>query len=142
MTRRPWRITEWWAKALFIGVAVLLVWVVESVALTAGAPAELALLASIVPSHAAVIVGARVFRVRDESSASRPWWQFTGRHRWSFVVAGGAGAVLIVYVITAAVSEFSLAEDVISFTAWGLIAAVYLNSGVRLRKRTTVELHP
>ena len=56
-------------------------------------------------------------------------------------MAGGASAVLIVYLITAAVSEFSLVEDVISFTAWALIAAVYLNSGVRLHRRLMVEPH-
>ena len=134
MSWRPWRITAWWAKALFVAIGLLAGWPVEVVLLAVGSSAELGLSVGIFVTLVFLIVGARVFRVAGESAEPRPWWQFTGRHRWSLGVATAVGGVLVVYLITAPVSEYSLAEDVISFTAWLLVGVAYLNSGVRLRR--------
>lgn len=135
MQLRPWRITAWWVKTLFVGIAVLVLWPLDSVPRWIALPVELVAFLSVAVAWVSIAIGARVFRVRGESSAPRPWWQFTGRPRLSFVVGWACVAVMAVYVITAPGSEYTLGEDVISFLAYAVIGAAYFTSGVRLRRR-------
>lgn len=138
MQLRPWRITAWWAKAIFLLIWILVGVPIELALLAIGAEAAVALLPALLVSLLMVGLGARVFRVQDEDLLEpRPWWQFTGRARLSFVVGWLSVAVLVVYLITAPVSEFTLGEDVISFVFWAVISVAYLNSGIRLRQRET-----
>jgi hypothetical protein len=132
---RPWRITAWWVKTLFVVTAVVVLWPLDAVLRWISLPVELVAFLSVVVSWIAILIGARVFRVRGESAEPRPWWQFTGRPRLSFVVGWACIAVMAVYVITAPESELTLGEDVISFLAYAVIGAAYFTSGVRLRRR-------
>jgi hypothetical protein len=134
VTWKPWRITTWWVKASFVAIGVLVGWPIEALLLLAGSSGEVALAAALASSLPFLVVGARIFRVPGESTAPRPWWQFTGRYRLSFGVAVLSAVVLVMYLVTAPVSQFSVAEDAISFAAWLLLGALYLNSGIRLRR--------
>jgi hypothetical protein len=132
---RPWRITAWWVKTLFVVIAVLVLWPLDAALRWIALPVELVAFLSVAVALVAILIGARVFRVRGESGAPRPWWQFTGRPRLSFVVGWACVAVMAVYGITAPESEFTLGADVISFLAYAVIGAAYFASGVRLRRR-------
>ncbi len=138
MQLRPWRITAWWVKALFVVIAVLVLWPLDVALRWIALPVELVAFFSVAASWLSIDIGARVLRVRGESSAPRPWWQFTGRPRLSFVVGWACVAVMAVYVITAPESEYTLGEDVIEFLAYAVIGAAYFTSGVRLRRRGDV----
>ncbi len=135
MQLRPWRITAWWVKTLYVAIVLLVSWPLDFLLRWIALPVELVALFSFAMVMVAIVIGARVFRVRGESTVPRPWWQFTGRPRLSFVVGWACVAAMAVYVITAPESEFTLGEDVISFLAYAVIGAAYFTSGVRLRRR-------
>jgi hypothetical protein len=71
--RSPWRIAAWWLKTLFVVIAVLVLWPLDSFLRWMALPVELVAFLSVVVSLVAIVVGARVFRVRGESNEPRPW---------------------------------------------------------------------
>jgi hypothetical protein len=89
-----------------------------------------------------VLLATRVFRVREETNAPRPWWRATGRPLAGFVI----GALFAVAVISLCANAYGFetdrklrlysGEDVFDAVSAVLAAALavyYFTSSIRLR---------
>jgi hypothetical protein len=88
-----------------------------------------------------LLVGVRVFRGQGEEIAPpRAWWRASGRPTASFVLAGVVAAVSATRLVGALVNDPDFATGPPEFgsgLAFGVFAlALYLNSGIRLRRQT------
>ena len=140
--RKPWRLTEFSQKTLYIviGEAVsgllffgLRTWVLS---VSSWPYALMAFVCSI----GYVLLGVRIFRGYHEPVAEpRPWWRWTGRPKAGFWLGALHGLALL-----GAVQEFwpldghtpDLAVGILNCAQSGILAFGYLNSSFRLR------LHP
>jgi hypothetical protein len=104
-------------------------------------------LANTAVTLAGILLGARVFRGRDEPvTPRRPWWQMTARPLLSRVLGiiflMTVISTLIVYVLAAqgdaralhSLRHSTIADDVINGLLLAAIAILYLNSAARLGK--------
>lgn len=88
----------------------------------------------------AIILGARIFRARNEDPVPpRPWWQLTGRPKAGFVIAG---FILGGWLLSSAraVAELQLVDwpaFVVGSVVNVTIAAFYIRSSVLLRRRAS-----
>ncbi|NEM91527.1 hypothetical protein [Galbitalea soli] len=142
---RRWRIRRWYWKVAYAVGAYLLVSLLNLAVLSA-LPYTLSTAVSLVEDLVIIVVGARVFRgSNEEPRAPRPWWRFTARPTLSGAVGVLAAIVFAIGIVGIVISAFTdfraldsvaggLAAAAISLAFYGLIAALYLNSYVRLRQ--------
>jgi hypothetical protein len=103
---------------------------------------------------AVLFLGARIFRGRGEPiQPPRPWWKMTARPRLSkrlgifFTIAGVWGLPLIVFDAIGVdppgrgpIPDLFLSIDYVLFM--GVLAFLYLNSAVRLKRAGVLPLEP
>jgi hypothetical protein len=99
---------------------------------------------SIALDLAVLLVGIRIFRGRDEPiPPRRAWWRASGRPTASFVIAGLIAASTVVNLTLGLSGDpdfsYTLAENIATlwFGAFGV--ALYLNSGIQLRRALAAE---
>lgn len=134
MPRRPYRITTAWGKSAFAFATSV---VVFGVGLAVGSLApEFAVTSVLILVAAAIVFGARMFRVSGEPiDAPRPWWKATGRTTLSLVL----GVVALVFLPNQLmpllfVSVTERPGELITYSAPAFtlfFAAFYLHSGIR-----------
>lgn len=145
MRWNPFRITELWAKLVYV-----LLWVVGAMVavLTLRPPGIWASLLQILIQTAAVFVAVRSFRGAGEPAIpERPWWRATARPTAGFVIAVILGLNAAQYLLKAVLQAIAVATaggeigfpwglvESALFVAWsGGVAAFYLNSSFRLRR--------
>ena len=133
MRWRPFRITELWAKSLFVVIAWLIVptlfRIIHGFVET---PEVVSSAGDIIFGFVVIALGTRVFRARGEAvEPRRVWWRATGRPAAGFALFA-AFAVSALVVLTPSFDG--------SLTAWSYalsgipIAAFYLHSSVRLAR--------
>lgn len=143
------RIVRWQFKVLYVIGAWLVGVPVVGLLNAVNAPALVGSLANTAVAFASVIVGARIFRGRDEPVAPRrPWWQMTARpllSRVFGVILGLFVASYLIIVISAALGvksslqsleHLTIAETTSTGVLLAVLAFLYLNSAVRLGKMT------
>jgi hypothetical protein len=131
---RPNRITTTWGKWAFAFATVVVVLGV-GLAIASVAP-DLAVTAVLILVAAAIVLGARMFRVPGEPvDAPRPWWKATGRTTLSLVLGIVAFIFLpnqLLPLLFASVTEQPGEPITYSAPAFTLLfAAFYLHSGIR-----------
>lgn len=128
---KPFRITDLWAKSLFVVIAWFAVpYLLRLFHGLVGTPEALNVAGDIVFGFVVIAFGTRVFRARGEAiEPRRVWWRATGRPAAGFALfAAFAVPVLVVFVPS---SDGSPA--VWWYALSGIpIAAFYLHSSVRL----------
>jgi hypothetical protein len=154
------RITRWQMKLLYAIIAYGVVFVIARVPDLVGAPTLVGSIAAAVFSVVAILLGARIFRVKGEEIAPpRAWWRMTGRAKLSRRIATLAiiGVVfitldVIVTVVYASLpisarhthpqSLSSIPELVVIAIEYAIVAALYVNSAKRLQNEKLLEPIP
>lgn len=133
------RITRWQWKLLYVLGVLLSVFLLAAAMRAIGVPELAVSIVGSVLDLAALLLGARIFRGRGEPiGPPRPWWRMSARPTLSwwlgvlFLVWAGA---LVISPVIPAPTEAAAVE--VSITIIGgiefvVIAALYLNSAVRL----------
>jgi hypothetical protein len=133
------RITRTAAKAVYVAAAITAVILVGLAANAVFRPPS-GLAAASLAWVIVVAAGTRWFRGEDESvEAPRVWWRMTALPLMGYVLAAifllnaGTQAYVLVTVGAGALAETGdLWPAVIALTCYGLIAAAYLHSSIRL----------
>lgn len=147
------RIVRWPGKVAYVFGVVVLGWLLRSLFDAVDVPALVAQTIGQVVDLAAIVYGARVFRGRGEPVApARPWWRMTAWAPASWVIGLIAlyGLVSVVAVLVVPMPEFASAAEVPGGLAWDLVligwlavvAALYLNSALRLPRAPRVDSLP
>ena len=136
----PVRIRSTWLKVGYIAAYALLALFLGRVNAALGTPDLLAVFLANALLVATIIVGARVFRVREEDPVpARPWWQLTGRPKAGFVIVG----LIVVGDIFAWVGQITGwspgdTPSLILNSVFNIaIVAMYVRSSVLLRRRAS-----
>ncbi len=133
------RIIRWELKLLYVIGALFVGWFVVGAGMRAiGIPDVAVSIVGTIIEVAALLLGARIFRGRGEPIAPpRAWWRMTARPALSrrlgvlFLVP----AVVGLFGVAAFPLEWSpgeLASAIMSVIEFSVVAALYLNSAVRL----------
>jgi hypothetical protein len=141
------RITKWYFKTLFMVVVYFVGLGIHGLLTVVTAPALLVSLVGSLVVLAQFVLGARLFRGRDEPiEPSRAWWRMTSRAPLSWVLGAlfAMGAIdaplAIIRAATgdapamARVQPTKAADLIINGVEIAILAFLYLNSAVRLRK--------
>jgi hypothetical protein len=138
------RISRWQFKALYVAGAYALGFILVRGLDALGVPELTTTIITAVVDVAAVLYGARIFRVSGEPrDAPRAWWRMTGRRTLSSVLGilfaffGGLwllAAVLLAFGIhpswASTGQQFGL--TLVFGLEWGVLGFLYLNSMARL----------
>ena len=85
----PVRIRSTWLKVAYVGAYILVSVTVGRALFVLDVPSIVVTLVGNGLLIGTILVGARIFRVREEDPIPpRPWWQLTGRPKAGFVIAG------------------------------------------------------
>jgi hypothetical protein len=143
MTRlRELRIVRWELKLLYV-IGVFVVGYVVAALLRAVGADDPALFTGLVTDTAGVLVGARIFRVREEPlQPPRAWWRMTGRPTLSRrlgILFTVFAAFWLIGLVGVAVglrpsTPVEVAVSVTMVLQLGLFAWLYFNSAIRLRR--------
>lgn len=133
----PVRIRSAWLKVGYIAVWLLLARIVPIQLISADVSFVVIAFLATALDVGAIILGARIFRSRNEDPVPpRPWWQLTGRPRAGFVIGGLIIASGVVNGVSAVTNPDTVnwATFALGSTVNLIIAAACLRSSVLLRK--------
>ncbi len=136
----PVRIRSTWLKVAYVVTYILVSVTIGRAMFVIDAPSILVTLVGNGVLVGAIVVGARVFRVREEDPIPpRPWWQLTGRPQAGFVIAGLLVlADIYVWVYEVAVgTPVDIPASVLNSAFTIAIATLYVRSSVLLRRRAS-----
>ena len=140
------RIVRWELKAAYVVVAYLLGFAIGSLLRAAELADVIVGLFAAAIDLTAILLGARVFRGRGEAiEPPRRWWRMTARPTLSWVlgilflalwIAGVLGVASDTLGVggAAPMAADDLALTIVVMAEYGVIAALYLNSAVRLQR--------
>jgi hypothetical protein len=141
------RIVRWYSKFLYVVGALLVGHAVDALLDALHTPGLVSGLLNAAVTLASVILGARLFRGRDEPvEPPRAWWRMTARPRLSRVlgiIAAIDSASIVLISISAALGgersvqlldRLTYEEAAINAVLGAIIAFLYLNSAVRQGK--------
>lgn len=136
---RQLRITRWYWKLLYVGVSLIIIYLVGAIGDSTHAGDGLRGILRAVAVFALTLIGARLFRGRDEDVAPpRPWWRMTGRWLAGFLIAVPWLVITIgsIGVGLGAAGKLANADTASAGAALGLAAGIlfllYLDSSIRL----------
>jgi len=144
------RITHWGWKTLYV-VAVLLVGPLPTQIGASLGAYEVGFVVGSFVRIGLFLFAARVFRGRGEPvTPTRPWWQMTARSKLSRRLGYLFAALKMVNVLSVVlaftgmfeVTAPSMIVSIISVLECGVLAYLYLNSAVRLRRRGEAPIEP
>lgn len=135
------RIVRWELKLLYVAAAYGILYPIRALLFAAGVVPFLVSLVDAVVTIGLFLLGARVFRGAGEPVAPpRAWWRMTAwpvlSRNLGIIFAFGALSV-IVYAVRLAqtdVAWYSLVDTIISIVPIAVIAFLYLNSAVRMKR--------
>jgi hypothetical protein len=133
----PLRIRSTWLKVVCVAVYVLAATTTGRLLAegnVTGVPATLILNAVWI---AALVTGARTFRVHEEDPIPpRPWWQLTGRPTAGFVIAGLlVGSELFLWASAAlGLTPVDVASSILNSAFTLTVAALYVRSSLLLKR--------
>jgi hypothetical protein len=149
------RIVKWYFKLAYVAGVWLVGCLLQRLLELVDVPAAAVSLVGSVLSLSGILLGARVFRGRNELLVTpRPWWRMTARRPLSVVlgtlaVLGAASSVVV--LVAGAVGNARFARSLESITVPGalvnllwyaVLAYLYLNSAVRSGEPTLVGPAP
>lgn len=141
------RIVRWYFKLLYAAGVWVAGYPVIGIFALLSAPSIFGSVGNSLVTLAGIILGARIFRGKDEPVAPRrPWWRMTARRTLSRVV----GIIAVVSVLSTvavfigaaigsepsirALDRITLQDGVVSTIFAAVLAFLYLNSAARLPK--------
>ena len=135
------RIVRWYFKLAYVAGSWVVGYVIQSLLELAHVPVIALYILGSAITLVSIIIGARIFRGRDELLVTpRPWWKMTARRPLSWVLGILALLGVVGIVVPQLVGRLStpapLANSVISALGSAAIAFLYLNSAVRLGRAT------
>ena len=140
------RIVRWELKAAYVVAAYLAGFAIASLLRATELPDVVVGVVTLAIDLTAILLGARVFRGRGEAiEPPRRWWRMTARPTLSWVlgilflalwVAGLLGVASDTLGVGGAtpMAADDLALTIVVMIEYGVIAALYLNSAVRLQR--------
>ena len=140
------RIVRWELKAAYVVAAYLVGFAIASLLRAVELPDVVVGLVTAAVDLTAILLGARVFRGRGEAvEPPRRWWRMTARPTLSWVlgilflalwIAGVLGVAFDTLGVggAAPMAADDLALTIVVMIEYGMIAALYLNSAVRLQR--------
>lgn len=146
MTWKPWRITKWQYKLVYVAAAFVIPFFVLGALGALGLSGGSLDVLNFATTLGTIFLGARVFRGANELVLPpRPWWQMTSRPKLSRrlgILFVALSALFVTYLIglslggypgrtRSAESIFSVISGVAQFA---ILAFFYLNSAVRLTR--------
>lgn len=135
------RIVRWYFKLAYVAGSWVVGYVIQSRLELVHVPVIALYVLGSAITLVSIIIGARIFRGRDELLVTpRPWWKMTARRPLSWVLGilallGGAG-IVIQQLVGGLSTTAQLATSVINTVWYAAIAFLYLNSAVRLGRAT------
>ena len=136
----PVRIRSAWLKVACVAAYLFISVTIGRAMFVLDTPSIVAVFVGNALFVAAVVVGARIFRVREEDPVpARPWWQLTGRPKAGFVIA----ALLVVADIVVWLDlvfdgrSADVPASILNSAVTVAIAAMYLRSSMLLRRRAS-----
>ncbi|WP_448003622.1 hypothetical protein [Agromyces bauzanensis] len=153
------RIARWELKLLYVLGALLTVFLFGRAIRAIGVPDLAVSIAGSIIDVAAVLLGARIFRGRGEPiEPPRAWWRMTARpklSRWlggTFLVLAISSPISAALATSADRAGVDIPITIIGSLEFAVLAGLYLNSAIRLRRlpvppkdprfRPTVRLKP